>query len=540
MLPILANFLAGLGLFFTGVTLVSRNFKQMSGRRFRIAVARWTDNEWRSSGMGLIAGAVLQSTSAITFIIIGLISSGLITVRRALPIITWANIGVSALVFLAVLDIELLVLFLLGIAGLGYAFNKPARYPALVGALLGIGLLFLGLSMMQAGAAPLREFDWFEAALLKTRQSYFLGFLIGAGLSILTQSAAAVSVVAITLTAAGLFTVDQTLMIIYGTNVGSSLMTAFLSSGMKGTGKQFAGFQTAFNLVGAVLFVPLFYAEQIIGIPLIKALVMAISDSLEQQMAFVYLFFNLFTGLVLMLFYTPAAHWLSRTWPPTAEEDESKMEFIHDQAHLYPESAIDLIGREQHRLMKRLPEYMEVARRCTVQETVDPPSLEGRHRAFTAVADEVQACLGELADQSLDPTTSARLLNMQNRHSLVRSTEENTFRIVSTLETHAFGDSAAPLVNGIVEGLDALLLITLDAMESGDAMDRELLLGATDDRGDNMERIRKTYLSSESALDLNAKTTLLYITGLFERTVWMLNRLARLLDEASPVDRHAR
>ncbi len=529
MLLIFANFLAGLGLFFTGVSLVSRNFRHMSGRRFRLAIARWTDRDWQSSGMGLVAGAVLQSTSALTFIIIGMISSGLITVRRALPIIVWANIGVSALVFLAVLDIDLLVLFLLGVAGLGYAFNKPAQYASLVGVLLGIGLLFLGLGMMQSGAAPLREFAWFEAVLLHTRNSYFLGFLIGAVFSILTQSAAATSIVAITMTAAGLFTFEQTMMIIYGTNVGSSIMTAFLSAGMKGTSKQFAAFQVGFNFTGALLFVPLFYAEQTLGIPLIKALVHGVSSTLEQQMAFVYLFFNLFAGLVLMLLYAPIASVLCRVWPPTDEEDASKMAFIHDQAHLYPESALDLIHREQLRLMKRLPAYMAPARKGRMPEAADTPSLESRHRAFCAVAAEVQACFGELVDQSLDSTTSARLLNTQNRLSLIQSIEENVFLMVSTLETSAFEEGATPLVHGIVEGLDALLLTAIDALESGEAMDLDLLRSATEDRGDTMERIRKVYLYSESGLELQAKTTLLYITGLFERSVWMLNRLSSLL-----------
>lgn len=534
MLSIFATFLAGLGLFFTGVHLVSRNFKQMSGRRFRLAIARWTDRDWQSSGIGLVAGALLQSTSALTFIIIGMISSGLITVRRALPIIVWANIGVSALVFLAVLDIELLVLFLLGAAGLAYAFNKPARYASLVGVLLGIGLLFLGLGMMQSGAAPLREFAWFESVLLNTRESYFLGLLVGAGFSILTQSAAAISIVAITMTTAGLFTFEQTMMIIYGANVGSSIMTAFLSAGMKGTGKQFAAFQIGFNFTGALLFVPLFYVEQTLGIPLIQALAQLLSSSVEQQMAFVYLFFNLFTGLVLLFLYSPIARLLSRTWPPTTEEDESKMAFIHDQAHLYPESALDLIHREQLRLMKRLPAYMDLARKSRITEAIDTSSLESRHSAFSTVAGEVQACLGELVDQSLDSATSALLLNIQNRHCLVQSIEENVFRIISTLETNAFEEPATPLIHGIVEGLDALLLITIDALESGDSMDLELLQHATQDRSDNIESIRKTYLYSENGLELNSKTTILYITSLFERSVWMLNRLSRLLNSERP------
>src|SRR5437867_995852 len=233
MLEIFGSFLAGIGLFFTGVKLVSSNLKQMTSRRFRLLVSRWTGNGWRAGLLGAVAGAVTQSASAIAFLIISLISSGLITVRNALPIMTWANVGLSSLVLLATLNIELMILYLIGIAGVCFAFDKPAKSRTAMAALFGIGLLFLGLQTVRMGTAPLEKLSWFQLLLNRTHSSYAFAFVVGALLTFVAQSSVAVSLIAITMTGAGLFTTDQTIMLIYGTNVGDSCITWFLSSGLK-------------------------------------------------------------------------------------------------------------------------------------------------------------------------------------------------------------------------------------------------------------------------------------------------------------------
>src|SRR5215468_895868 len=113
---ILANIIAGLGLFFSGLRLIDSNLRQAAGRRLRTIIGRLTQQTWVASLVGLLAGAFIQSSSGIVFILVSLVSSGLTTVKRALPIVTWANVGCSALIFAAVLDLLLAILYLLGVA----------------------------------------------------------------------------------------------------------------------------------------------------------------------------------------------------------------------------------------------------------------------------------------------------------------------------------------------------------------------------------------------------------------------------------------
>src|SRR5262245_23531257 len=114
---ILANIVAGLGLFFSGLRMVDANLRQATGRQLRLVISRLTRNAWIAGCVGVVTGALVQSSSGIVFIVVSLVTSGYTTVKRALPIVTWANVGCCALIFAAVLDLRLAILYMLGLAG---------------------------------------------------------------------------------------------------------------------------------------------------------------------------------------------------------------------------------------------------------------------------------------------------------------------------------------------------------------------------------------------------------------------------------------
>src|SRR5215475_1284107 len=189
----LANVIAGLGLFFSGLRLIDGNLRQATGRRLRATVGRITQNRWLSGIVGVLTGALLQSTSGIVFILVSLVASGLTTVRRVLPIVTWANVGCCALVFAAVLDLRLAILYLIGLAGAAFAFDRSHRSHAL-GAVFGIGMLFYGIELMKSGADPLKQLPWLTEGLNGNHHSYLLALVAGAVFSFVTQSSVAVSI----------------------------------------------------------------------------------------------------------------------------------------------------------------------------------------------------------------------------------------------------------------------------------------------------------------------------------------------------------
>ena len=110
-MEIFLDIFAGLGLFFVGVKLIGANLKQLTGKWFRGLMAAATQSSLRSSLLGLLSGALTQSSNAITFISISMVTAGLVEVAGVVPMVIWANVGTSLLVLVAAVDTNLAVLF---------------------------------------------------------------------------------------------------------------------------------------------------------------------------------------------------------------------------------------------------------------------------------------------------------------------------------------------------------------------------------------------------------------------------------------------
>jgi phosphate:Na+ symporter len=531
MTEMIATLLAGLGLFFTGAKMLGNNIKLMTSRKLRMFIAKVTEKGWQTALWGTITGLIGDS-SAIAFVFVGLIESGMISVRKALPFILWNNAGAAPIMLLFVIDIRIAVLFILGTAGLFYYFQKPSSHWHGTGALFGLGLLFFGLGLLRQAVEPIHGSHVIHEIIHAAAGSYMFAFVIGAILTIIAQSSTVVSLIAIALTKADILEVNDTIILIYGTNVGSSLITWFLSSGIKGAGKQLIMYQVIFNFVGAILLIPLFYLEVHYQVPSIKWLVERLASSVEQQMALVYVLFQIVPAIVMFLFMDQFHNFLTRHWPITEEEHLSKLKYIHDHALSDPQTAMDLAEKEQLNLMKFLPQYLESAL-SKMESGKESVPIETLHTAFQSISDEIKSFGNELVTADLDVSTSERLMNQRNQHEMIVSIEESIHQFVSSMQENLISEELKELMNTLLNGMHAITLTAVDAMETLSESDVNTLITITGERGNLMQNIRSSYLTGNDRLDNESKSILFKVTNLFERIVWLLARLARLLSEAS-------
>ncbi len=166
---------------------------------------KWTRHSLLAFGWGALAGGIAQGMSVLVFILVGMLTAGLMTVKATLPIIAGANVGASILVFLATLDIKLVMLFVIGFTGIAISSEKFGRWRPLIGALFGVGLLFLGITTLQSNAIPLIKQPWATQLLEQVSDSYLTVFLVCAGLTLVSQTSSAISILAIALAGAGGF-----------------------------------------------------------------------------------------------------------------------------------------------------------------------------------------------------------------------------------------------------------------------------------------------------------------------------------------------
>lgn len=534
MTELLALFLAGLALFFHGVGGIRSHLNGLTSRRLRKQLSRWARRPVLAGAWGFVFGAITQSSTAVAFILTGLVSGGLMSTAHALPIVAWANLGTAVLVFFVSFNLHLAFLYVLGVAGLALAFNVgPVRARPVVAALFSVGLLFFGLQMMKDAFAPLSGFAWFADVVVFLQGSALAAFVFGLLLRLLVQSSSAIAVIAIALAHGGLFGAEQAVMMMYGTGVGVGLSVFLLSANLQGVPRRLALYQAIINGSSGLTLCVLFYVEKFSGVPLALGLAERLADNDNLRLAFAFLFLQSTAVAFALAFSRSAAGWLERLSPPTDEQDLSRPRYLSEEALEDPESALDLVEKEQLRLLGHLPEQVATVLPDTAATAPVPAGV--LHRGVSAVAAETHSFLRDLAEREADRDTSRRVLALERRLALVSSLNETTHGFVETFSALRAGPAPGDaFVDNLAESLHTLLLSALDAARSGDPAETDLLLRMTADRGDLMERLRRNLLAGPRELDHRQKSHLFYLTSLFERAVWLLRQLALAQQSLDP------
>jgi phosphate:Na+ symporter len=488
-----------------------------------------TDRVWLGSLLGVLFGAVMQSVTAVTVILASMTASRMISVRQALPVVAWTNVGATLLVFVAVLNIKLAVLYLVGLAGISFTFSKEVRWKTVFGVALGIGLLLYGIDTMKASAGAMQQLSWFQAVMSKAQGSYLIAFAAAVFLSFLTQSTTAVVMIAVALMQSRLLASEETIMVIYGGNLGSTFARMILAGGLQGSAKQIGRFQDFFKIGGAALFVTLFYVEEYGQVPLVHALVRAATDQVQTQMALVNLLFNVGMAVLVTPLRGPIERLLIRLWPATAAEDFGRFQYFYPEALSDPETALDLMEKEQARLLRRVPGYLNFLR--PAPESPDDLDFIALHQAFTSLGRELESYITSLVDVPHTTETSERLMHVKNRQGLIGYVEYAVFELAEAIHRSPPSGRLAPLVWKFLEAIDLLLGLTADACGDPAQADFNVLETLCGDRGELMGTIRKRYLAGETELAAPEKALLFGLTAHFERIVWLTRRLGRVLEQ---------
>lgn len=531
-MDIFATIFAGLGLFFIGIKLIGGNLKQMGGRRFRTIVAKAVSNRLSAAGLGILAGALTQSTNAVTFISINTVTAGLVTVRQVLPIILWANVGTSALVILATLNIHLLVMLLIGVVGLLYYFeaDKSARFRHLIGALLGIGLLFLGLDLIRESAAAMRDIDAVQTALRHASESYLLAFVVGIVITTAAQSSATVTMVAVAMAEAGLLTFDLTMMIVYGAGVGSGLAVWLMAAALRGAARQLAVLQTVTKCTGALVLVPAFFLGHVMDRPLIVTVLDTITPHVHEKIAWLYLLYQLVSVLIVSVVLGPLFGLIERRHPESAEASLSRPRFIYAGGDQEAETALLLVEREQRRLVGYARDSLDWVREESLANRPAMVRPQVLHQAAREVGGEVTRFLGDLMDTAPQHETMARLAAMNTAQDLLDRLADEVSRLVLHIDAAEPPPALRPVFSSMVEGLHLVILILVDEMESSDPFQRESLLAMTADRSEMMDGMRRELMRGDHALSTAEQGRLFSVSAAFEHSIWLVRRYVTLLD----------
>lgn len=515
MIEALAGSIGGLGLFMVGMWILTDNLKALASRRLRRTAARWTANRFSALLWGTLAGGITQSMPALTFIVVSTLRSGLITTKGGLALILGGSIGVSALVLIVTFDMKTASFFVLGIAGAIVVSERMARFRPLAASFLGGAMIILGLVLLKDSAAPLAEQPWVANMVTETDESLILAFATAALLTAIVQSSSAVSVFGISMAAVGVISVEQTIMLIYGSYIGSTAILYLLSANLTGRSRQMTMFIVWYNILRCAIVVPLLYLELHVDLPGMKALVLALDLNLDRQLALVYVFLNVLPLPIMLAGLGIWAAILDRLWPNSQADELSQPKFIHDHAHVDIETSLVLIDLEQKRVLEALPQYFEAVR--------ENRNVGRMRNATRNLLRECSEFIGDLHVTHFSKAAEERNV-MMNRQKLLGSLEEGLGVLCETLR-EIDEPALTSFRTSMCEGVDGALLSLIEAVETRDGVSWGLVDRIIGDRGAMMRRVRHDYLDRDPPPSEMDQINVLLITNAVEEVFFLLSRL---------------
>lgn len=515
-------FLTGLVFFFIGLDGIKASLKSLASRSMRRRVQAAVSSPVRAAALGVTFGALSQSATAVSFLLAGLVSTRLLPIDRALSVVAWANPGTTILAFLAAVNLNVATLWLVGLAGLGLRNRRLRPASSLLGALLGIGFLLYGLTQLKRAAAPLQESEWFAASTVALNASLVLGFIAGALLRVLIQSSSAIVVVLIALCSKGLLGIEQTLMIMHGTGIGIGLSVLLLGQGLRGEALRISYWQAIINSCAGIFLGTwmLFAATDLV--PSLASVLGRMGSSTEACIAIAFLAQMLLCPAVGWLLRARADRILGAVAPEAREDELAKVRFLDEGAIEDTEIAIELVGREQARVVGALSALLDRSR-LDAAATTGLGHVEVR-AALDSLNGEIAGFLSDLAAAEKEHERGVRIASAIARQQSLVELVDSVDAMSAVVERLRPESMARMLGGGLAEATDVMIGTLRDWLEHRDASDRELLDALTSDRGEQMESVRRSSASAEfgSAED---QAAILYATSLFERTVYLARRV---------------
>jgi phosphate:Na+ symporter len=282
ILTIAAAF-GGLALFIYGMTLMGNGLEKASGSKLEMIINKMTGNVFTGVLLGMLVTAVIQSSSATTVIVVGLVNAGMMKLRSAIGVIMGANIGTTVtgqILRLAELDqsgtsskiYELLSLDglipLICITGLVVMMlSKKSTGKDIAQILLGLGILFTGMETMTGAVKPLAELPAFGEAFMAL-QNPILGVLVGTGITAIIQSSSASVGILQAISTSGLLTYSAAFPIIMGQNIGTTITSVLSSIGTSLNARRAAAVHVLFNIFGTLIWlIGIYLIQGVIGFP---------------------------------------------------------------------------------------------------------------------------------------------------------------------------------------------------------------------------------------------------------------------------------
>lgn len=291
---IFTGIFGGLGLFLYGMKLMSDGLENIAGEKLESILEKITSNKIMGVLVGTIVTAIIQSSSAITVMVVSFVNAGLMTLGQATGVILGSNIGTTITTQMVSLNLEVIAPIFIGIGAIVIVVTKNKKVKDLAYIALGFGVLFMGMGLMSSSLKPVSELAIFNKFILLVGKNSILGVLIGILITAILQSSSATTGILVALAVSGNLDMSVAFPIILGCNIGTCITAILAGLTANRIAKKAALLHLFFNIFGTILFLP--FSDKVVMI--VQYLT---PDNVARQVANSHTIFN----VVITLFILP-------------------------------------------------------------------------------------------------------------------------------------------------------------------------------------------------------------------------------------------
>lgn len=535
------NCIGGLALFMFGMELLGNGLKMASGDKLRSMLQTATGNRFTGVATGMGVTAIIQSSSATTVIVVGLINAGLMKLRQAIGVILGANIGTTATIWIVAfvasakgLKISSYALVMVAIGFVFQTFLTHQKYKTLGTVLLGLGLLFIGLEFMK-DAVPASLFKGENAPLVDFLKSVtsnpILAMLAGALVTMIVQSSSASMSIVVMIASQGGFGNQQealtsVLPIILGANIGTTITAQLASLNAGRAAKRAAMAHTLFNVIGSVVMLLMITRSTYFADASTKLWAMvrggvdvtsAKGGETQFLIATAHTMFNVLATLVFLPFVSQLAWVIERLIPITKAETELRPVTLEEHLLDTPSFALQQVRGEIVRMANMAASAMTVAldglnsRNMKVLKIV-----QAKEEATDEFQDAITNYLVKLATRNLPEEIAEELPVLMHSVNDIERIGDHAVNIAEIAhrkneKNHPFGGNAEMEIGKMRGRVDRMFEHIINALEQGDPTEATLALQNEGEINQMLKQYRRNHVKRLHAGDCHALSGLLFV-----------------------------
>ena len=412
----------GLALFLFGMDLMSIALKAVAGDKMKLILRKLTSNRFMGAATGAAVTAVIQSSSVTTVLVVGFISANLMTMSQSVGVIMGANIGTTITAQIVAFKVTKAAFLMIAI-GYGMQFSpkneKIKHYGRMI---MGLGMIFYGMSVMSSAMQPLRTYQPF-LDLMISMDNPIVGIAVAAVFTGLIQSSSATTGIVIVMASQGFISLPAGIALAFGANVGTCVTALLASIGKPREAVRAAAVHVIFNISGVLLWV--MFIDQLADFvrylspahPELTGLDKLGAET-PRQIANAHTIFNLANTFIFIWFTTQIASLVVKLLPdkPTPIEEEGlvvEAKYLDEYLINTPSLALDRVRLEVLHMGEIVNDMMR---------TIMPAILDGSKKTISKIEsrdDEVDLLyeqivdyLGQISKQNLTDLQTEELLEL--------------------------------------------------------------------------------------------------------------------------------